>query len=381
MFVPGDILIENGKIAEIRSAADRSPAKENAGTLDLNHKMYAVPGFIDLHTHGAAGVDVNAADTEGLGKISRFFASQGTTSWLASILTDTEEQTLWCIKQAVTFMESDMPGAQLAGIHLEGPFLAAEYKGAMPESLLKAADPALFCRYQEAARGAIRYLTVAPEVAGIDELINKLSGELTIALGHSGADYETTMRCIKNGASAATHSGNAMKLTHQHAPAILGAVLESDIYCELICDGLHLHPGIVRLILKTKGLDRAIAVTDSIMAAGLPDGDYHLGVNNVKVTGGDAVLAATGVRAGSTLTMIRALKNLISFTGLPLEKILPLMTGNPARLIRLNHKKGALLLGYDADLTILDEQLDVAATIVCGQLAYDKRLAESGVNP
>lgn len=327
-----------------------------------------VPGFLDVHTHGAVGVDVNGAAPEDLDKIARFFAGNGTTAWLCSVLTDTEEQTRWCIDQCKAYRKGEGGGAELLGLHLEGPFLASAYKGAMPEYLLRRGDPALLRSYQERAEGCVRYLTVSPEVEGVLDLI-PAARELGIvtAIGHSGADYETAMAAIDAGAAAATHTFNAMQLLHQHRPAILGAVLESGVYCEAICDGRHLHPGIVRLLLKTKGLDRVVAITDSIMAAGLPDGKYHLGVNKVVVEEGDAKLASDGTRAGSTLTQNRALKNLLAWTGRPLEELLPLLTENPARLIGVFDRKGSLADGKDADVSVLNEQLDVEAVFLRGR--------------
>lgn len=330
-----------------------------------------LPGFLDLHTHGAAGVDVNAADSQGLRNIGRFFASQGVTGWLCSILTDTEEQTLWCIQQARQVIGSAYDGAALLGIHLEGPCLSPDYKGAMPEHLLmKRADAALFEKYQRAAGGAIKYVTLSPEVEGVPQLIPRLK-ELGIkaAIGHSGADYAAAMACVEAGAVSGTHVGNAMRLFHQHEPAIFGAVLESGVFCEAICDGRHLHPGSVRLFLKAKGWDRVVAVTDSIMAAGLPDGRYKLGVNDVDVVDGDAMLAGGGARAGSTLTMIQALRNLVRFTGRPAWECCRLMTANPAALMGWD-SKGAIAPGKAADLVILDRELNVRHTFVGGRLVY-----------
>ena len=327
-----------------------------------------VPGFIDIHTHGAVGVDVNGAAPEDLDKIARFFAGNGTTSWLCSVLTDTEAQTRWCIDQCKAYQSQEGGGAELLGIHLEGPFLASTYKGAMPEHLLRKGEPALLRSYQEQAEGCIRYLTASPEVEGVLDLI-PAARELGIvtAIGHSGADYDTAMAAVSAGAAAATHTFNAMQLLHQHRPAILGAVLESDVYCEAICDGRHLHPGIVRLLLKTKGLNRIVAITDSIMAAGLPDGNYHLGVNEVVVEEGDAKLASDGTRAGSTLTQNTALKNLLAWTERPLEELLPLLTENPARLIGVWDRKGSIADGKDADLTVLDSHLNVEAVFLRGR--------------
>ena len=305
-FTDASVLCHDGRIA----AVGADVANDGAPELDGGGQRLS-PGFIDLHTHGAAGVDVNAATPEGLKKIAAFFASQGTTAWHASILTDTEKQTLWCIDNVKAVMRESGYGAELMGIHLEGPFLAPAYKGAMPEQLLQEGSVELFRRYQQAAGGAVKYITVSPEVAGVPDMISAISDEVVVAIGHSGADYETSMQAIQNGARCITHTFNAMKLFHQHFPAIMGAALESDARCEAICDGRHLHPGTVRMLLKCKGWDRVIAITDSIMAAGLPDGRYKLGVNDVVVEDGDAKLASNGVRAGSTLTTGQALRNLV----------------------------------------------------------------------
>ena len=360
-FQDTDLLVQDGRVAGFSGKADE--------VVDLGGKLL-VPGFLDLHTHGGDGVDVNAATAGDLAKIGRFFAKNGTTGWLCSILTDTPEQTLWCIDQAKAAMAAPITGAQLMGIHLEGPFLCSAYKGAMPEHLLRKGDPALFRQYQQAAEGAVRYITVSPEVEGVVDMIREISGSTTVAIGHSGADYETSCAAIDAGAQACTHTFNAMGLFHQHRPGIMGAVLERPVCCEAICDGRHLHPGSVRMLLACKGWDKVVAVTDSIQAAGLPDGHYKLGVNDVVVEDGDAKLASNGVRAGSTLTTGQALKNLVKFTGESVEKVLPLLTANPARLIGMDHRKGSIAPGKDADLVVLDQDLNVTATYVAGVNVY-----------
>lgn len=360
-FQDTDLLVQDGRVAGFSGKADE--------VVDLGGKLL-IPGFLDLHTHGGDGVDVNAATAQDLAKIGKFFAKNGTTGWLCSILTDTPEQTLWCIDQAKAAMAAPITGAQLMGIHLEGPFLCSAYKGAMPEHLLRKGDPALFRQYQQAAEGAVRYITVSPEVEGVVDMIAEIAGHTTVAIGHSGADYETSCAAIDAGAQACTHTFNAMGLFHQHRPGIMGAVLERPVCCEAICDGRHLHPGSVRMLLACKGWDRVVAVTDSIQAAGLPDGHYKLGVNDVVVEDGDAKLASNGVRAGSTLTTGQALKNLVKFTGESVEKVLPLLTANPARLIGMDHRKGSIAPGKDADLVVLDQDLNVTATYVAGVNVY-----------
>ena len=363
-FQEKTIGVEGGCIRILPKDAD---LEDGVKVYDAEGKK-VVPGFLDIHTHGAVGVDVNAATAEELGKIGHFMATQGTTSWLCSVLTDTKEQTLWCIDEFKKHKKLENDGADLLGIHLEGPFLAKEFKGAMPEHLLRDADVELLKEYQEAAEGNIRYLTVSPEIEGIVDAIPAVRDlGIVVAIGHSGADYDTSMKAIENGAASCTHIFNAMKLLHQHFPAIMGAAMESDIYCEAICDGRHLHPGVVRLLIKTKGLDRVVAITDSIMAAGLPDGNYKLGVNDVVVVDGDAKLASNGVRAGSTLTTGQALKNIMKFTGRPIEEVLQLLTVNPAKLIGVFDKKGSIADGKDADLVILDEENNVKDTFVRGK--------------
>lgn len=326
-----------------------------------------IPGFIDVHAHGAVGVDVNAASAEDLETISCFMAKNGTTSWLCSVLTDTEEQTYRCIDSFKEHQLMESKGADLLGIHLEGPFLSKEYKGAMPEHLLQKANMELLKKYQNYAEGGIRYITISPEVEGIvnDIPLMKELG-ITVAIGHSGADYETSMRAIEKGACCCTHTFNAMKLMHQHYPAIMGAALESDIYCEAICDGRHLHPGVVRLLLKTKGNKRVIAITDCIMAAGLPDGNYKLGVNDVIVEDGDAKLTDSGVRAGSTLTQNIALLNLLEFTGKTLEEILPLFTENPAKMLGIFDRIGSIADDKDSDLVIMDDNNRIINVFIKG---------------
>lgn len=368
-FAKTDVLLDGRTICAVGDdlQADGAKVVDVAGA-------YVVPGFIDVHTHGAVGVDVNGASAEDFEKICRFQATQGTTSWQGSILTDTREQTLACIGEYNTWKAMEHEGADLMGIHLEGPFLCADYKGAMPEHLLQKPNMELLKEYQDAAHGDIRYITVSPEVEGIPEFIPEMKKlGMVVAIGHSGADYDTARKAIANGAMASTHTGNAMKLLHQHFPAIWGAVLEDDnLYCEIICDGRHLHPGTVRLIIKTKGLDRVVAITDSIMAAGLPDGDYKLGVNDVVVVDGDAKLKSDGTRAGSTLTTGKALLNLLEFTGKPLEQILPLLTENPAKLIGVYDRIGSIEEGKEADIVVLDKDCQVIRTYSKGKEVYRK---------
>ena len=339
-FTPLDMAVEDGHITALSRGHHNEKGLPEVDAAGLR----VLPGFLDLHTHGAAGVDVN-----------------------------TPEQTLWCMEQARQVIEGGpCGGAALLGVHLEGPCLSSEYKGAMPEHLLMhTADAELFAKYQKASGGHVRYTTLAPEIPGVPGLIPRLNAMgIVCAMGHSGAGYDQCAACVDAGVRSVTHLGNAMRLFHQHDPAIFGVALERDVYVEAICDGRHLHPGTVRLYLKAKGYDRVVAVTDSIMAAGLPDGSYKLGVNDVIVENGDAKLP-NGVRAGSTLTMAQALRNLMAFTGEGAETVSRLMTANPARLMGWAGK-GELDVGKDADLVLLDGDYQVARTVVGGRTVYTR---------
>ena len=326
-----------------------------------------IPGFIDTHMHGAVGVDVNGATAEDLETIGKFLAQHGTTAFQGSVLTDTQEQTEWCIGQFNAYRSAPRAGAELVGIHLEGPFLAKAYKGAMPEHLLQNSNIDLVRHYQELAQGGIRYITLSPELPGVLDMIPELRKlGITVGIGHSGATYDQAMEAVSLGATVGTHVGNAMRLFHQHEPAIFGAVMESDVYCETICDGRHLVPGTVRMYFKCKGPQRIVAITDSIMAAGLPDGNYHLGVNDVVVKDGDAKLQSDGTRAGSTLTQDTALQNMLAWLPLSLEEILPTLTENPAREMGLWETKGSIAPGKDADLVFLDEHAGITQVYTRG---------------
>ncbi|MDD7589003.1 N-acetylglucosamine-6-phosphate deacetylase [Bullifex porci] len=359
-LVPRTIEIEDGKIISINET-------------NKADNTIIIPGFFDIHTHGGDMIDVNHIESyEDVNKLSRFFASKGVTSFLASVMTDTKETTERILKILRLAIERGVDGARLEGIHLEGPFLSLEYKGAMAPELILDGDPALFDHYQEISGNNILYITIAPEGKCALDLIKHIKREdrCKVSIGHSAAEYETAIEAIENGAVASTHTFNAMKLFHMHRPAISGAVLERDeVYTEVIADGFHLHPATVRLILKIKGNRKVIAITDSIMAAGLPDGNYKLGVNDVVVKNGDAQLL-NGVRAGSTLTMDRAMRNIIKFTQSELSYISPLLSENAATMLGLD--RGAIKVGYPADFVVLDNDLNLLETYVSGRKVYTK---------
>ncbi len=361
-LIKASILIENGVIKAIGNIARNN----NKQIIDVNNQII-VPGFIDIHTHGANGVDVNHATVEELHELSNFYASRGVTSYLPTLLTDDHETMCHILETIKTAKDKQTRGATILGVHMEGPFLDVNFKGAMPGHLIQKSSVEVFKIYEKAAGGLLQYITVS--VGGqetLDLIQYAKSKGIVVALGHTGGTYRSCLDCIAAGANSAAHLFNAMAPINHHHPSIIEAALESDIYTELICDGLHLHPGIVRLVIKAKGLDRVIGITDSIMAAGLEDGNYQLGINEVVVKDGDASLVSDGSRAGSTLTMDLALRNIMEFTHLPLELCSQLITKNPARLLSIQDQKGEIATGKDADLVILNDDYTVDKTFVKG---------------
>ncbi len=332
-----------------------------------------LPGFIDVHTHGGGGIDVNhMRNADDLDALSSFYASHGVTSVLLSVMTDTKDEMMRLVRLIGEAKERKLPGAEIIGIHLEGPFLSEVYKGCMPSSLLLDPDISLFDELYRGSNSSIRYITIAPEKKGsLDFIRHAVEKGVVVSMGHSDASYEEAVEAVRAGVTSVTHLFNAMKLFHMHRPAISGAALESDdVFTEIIADGFHLHPGAVRLVLKTKGFDKVIAITDSIMATGLPDGEYMLGVNPVIVKEGDA-RTTEGVRAGSTLTLDKALRNLVSFTAKGVEDLWPLLSKNQSEMLRLADR-GVIEKGRRADLVVLDDNLEVIETIVKGRRVYRK---------
>ncbi|MBC5629631.1 N-acetylglucosamine-6-phosphate deacetylase [Clostridium sp. NSJ-6] len=367
-YVEGNLEIINGAISRIGDfQVDRNKLK----VIDANGQV-VVPGFIDIHTHGGNGIDINHASKDDLNKLSKFFASCGVTSFLPAILTDTHETMCKLLSEIADAKEEGTDGSEILGIHMEGPFLCVQYKGAMPEYLIQDSSIENIKDYINSSKNNIKYMTISPENKGVEELVAYLrENNIVASMGHTGADYNKCLSCINAGVTSSTHVFNAMGTLHQHRPSAIGAALESDIYSEIICDGFHLHPGIVRLIIKVKGDEKILAITDSIMAAGLSDGEYKLGVNDIVVKEGDAQLVSDGTRAGSTLTMDRALINLIKFTGRKLEDVIRFLTKNQANVLGLDNK-GEIAVGKDGDIVILDNKLTPICTVVKGKIVYER---------
>jgi N-acetylglucosamine-6-phosphate deacetylase len=327
------------------------------------------PAFFDVHIHGAKGHDAMEATPEALGTMSSFLASHGTGNFLATTVTAPLDATLRALSGLAKLLaQPPVAGhARPIGIHLEGPFLSRAKCGVQPAECLLEPDIATFDRFFDAAEGHVRLMTLAPELPGAPELAaHARSRGVRISLGHSNATAAETQAAIRAGADSATHTFNAMRPLNHREPGILGTVLTCDsLYAEMICDGIHIAPEIVKLWWRAKGPERAILMTDAMSAAGMPDGEYMLGGFAVQVAEGRAM--ARGVLAGSVLTLDRALTNFMEFTGAPLEQALRLATVNPAAMTGLSDQVGSVAVGRVASLVAVDAAGKLVGSVVNGQ--------------
>jgi N-acetylglucosamine-6-phosphate deacetylase len=371
-----EIHIEDGKIASIvsRTTAETQAAAQ-PGSLNLDEATLA-PAFFDVHFHGSAGHDVMEATPEALGVIGGFLATRGVAQYLATTVTASIDATLQALDGLAGLIEkpaacshADKATALPIGIHLEGPFISKAKCGVQPVEHILEPGAAIFDRFFEASRGHIHLMTLAPELPGAAELAAHASSKgVRVSMGHSNATSAETKAAIDAGAASATHTFNAMRPFDHREPGIIGQVLTNDaVYAELICDGIHVSPDAVRLWYRAKGAERAILVTDAMSAAGMPDGEYSLGGFPVQVTGGKAM--ARGVLAGSTLTLDRALANLVRFTGAPILDALRLLTVNPAKMTGMSAHAGSIAVGSPAHLVAVNAAGQLQAAVVGGRLA------------
>ena len=361
------VVIEDGNITSIatrKSAAEPTDAR----VLDFPGATLA-PAFFDVHIHGAAGHDVMEATPPALDAVSRFLAARGTGTYLATTVTAPLDATLRSLAALAQIISKPaVPGrARPLGIHLEGPFLSHKKRGVQPAEHLLAPDIGTFDRMFDAAEGHARLMTIAPELPGAAALAEHATKRgVRVSVGHSNATAAETLAAIEAGAVSATHTFNAMRALDHREPGILGIVLTSDqLYSELICDGVHTTPEIVRLWWKAKGPERAILVTDAMSAAGMPDGEYQLGGFAVQVDNGRAM--ARGVLAGSVLTLDRALENFVAFTGASVNQGLRLLTANPAAMTGFREQTGSLAVGQRADLVAVDAAGKLLGSLIGGQ--------------
>ena len=365
----GVVVFEDGKITAV-GHKNRVKVPKNAKVIDASGKIVA-PGFVDIHVHGGKGRDIMDASYEAVKEIAKFLASYGTTSFVPTTISAPHFDLLRAVKAVKTAMEKGTHGAEVLGAHLEGPYINSEKRGAHSANYVRFPSINEFKEIWEASNHAVKIVTLAPELEDCKRLIQKLR-ELGIvaSIGHSNATYTQVVDAIRHGVRHATHMFNRMSGFDHREPGVVGAVLVNDeLTAELICDSIHVHPAAMRLLVRIKGSERVVLVTDAIRAAGMPDGEYALGKQRIIVKDGVSRLES-GDFAGSTLTMNWAVRNMMKLVGTPLQTAVKMATINPAMVINVDKYKGSLELGKDADIVVIDDEINVYATIVKGNIVY-----------
>jgi len=363
----GYVHIKGDKISAIGAVSDLS---EPAGVERIDAEgAWLIPGFVDVHVHGGANHDFMDADEEGIRAITRFHASNGTTSMLATTLTASREDLTSVIELAANYMSKPMPYAKLAGVHLEGPFVNVKWKGAQNPAYILPPQPEWLEDWVERFPGVIKIQTLAPEIEGSLDYIEKLAANgIVPSAGHTDATYDQIIAAADHGLRHAVHTFNAMTPLHHRNPGTVGAVLTDDrITAEVIADGHHVHPAGIKLVTRAKGARNVILVTDAMAAAGMPDGDYDLGGLPVHMKCGVARLKENDSLAGSTLTMISAVRFLVQKIGVSLEEASLMASANPARQLGLDGSIGTLEVGKQADFLLLNAELELQSTWIDGK--------------
>ena len=325
---------------------------------------YVIPGLIDIHTHGAVCEDASDGNAEGLAKMSRYYAKDGVTSFCPTTATAPEEDLIQAMHTIRDF-ERPENGAKIAGIHMEGPYLSPGRSGAMNPGALRNPDTAEFFRLNEASGGLVRLISVAPELPGAMEFIREVSKLVTVSVAHTNADYDLCMEAFANGASHITHTFNCMPGIHHREPGTVPAALDSGVTAELITDGFHIHPAVIRLAAKLFG-EKLCLISDSLRCAGMPDGEYSLAGMEFVMKNGKATLKGRDTIAGSSIHLMEGMRRAVRF-GVPLADAVKAASETPAKVIGQGSRIGSLEPGKDADLVILGSDLSVKAVFINGE--------------
>ncbi|MGD0765885.1 MAG: N-acetylglucosamine-6-phosphate deacetylase [Dehalococcoidia bacterium] len=360
------VVLAGGRIVSV--GPEKPPAE--AETLDVRGRTVA-PGFIDLHVHGGGGFSLTGGDLAEVGAYAHWAVSRGVTSFLISLVPGERDELLRRIRATLPAFGGVIDGAQPLGFHLEGPFLSPKRPGAFAAEGLRAPDVEELRGYVEVAEGRVRIVTLAPELLGGEALIDAVvEAGAVAALGHSDATYEEAQHAFALGVRHVTHCYNAMRPFHQRDPGCLAAALNSrDVTVELIADGVHVHPGAMELLLRAKGVERTVLVSDGIPLAGTGDGVFDLQGEEIRVEGGVA-RRVDGALAGGTATMDEAVRNAAAWLPVSRAEAVRMATLNPAAAIGLDGRKGRVAPGFDADLVVLSPALEVEMTFVAGKTSY-----------
>lgn len=336
--------------------------------------QYLSPGFIDIHNHGNFGHDAMESTFEALDTMADFHIKNGVTGFLATTMTASTEDTKKAIKNTVEYMKKrkEASKTQVLGLYLEGPYFSTIKKGAQPDEYIKKPCIEEIEDFINISHNNIKIMALAPELEGSGEAIAFLKNNgITVSAGHSNATYEQTMEGIEKGITQVTHLYNGMRAFSHREPGIIGAALTDErVSCEMICDGIHLHKAAMRMATRLKGKDKIILISDAMMAAGLKDGEYILGGQKVFVNNGAAKLK-DGTLAGSTLTLNRAVKNMVRLVGVKLEDAVRMASLNPAKAAKVDKTKGSIEIGKDADLILFDDNIDVSLAMVNGKIVFN----------
>jgi N-acetylglucosamine-6-phosphate deacetylase len=365
------VVVEDGRIVEIFSRSQKE-SPTGARVVDF-HDAILAPGFFDIHIHGGAGIDLMRAPVPELPRLGHFLTQHGVTGYFPTTVAAPLDATYTALERLADAIEAPAPSngspvqARPLGIHLEGPFLSHKRRGVHPPEYLVEPTVPIFDRLWQAARGHVSMITIAPEIPGaIDVISEAAKRKVCVSIGHSDSQLATARHAVAAGARHATHTFNAMRPLDHREPGIIGEVLSDDsITADLIADGIHVSPEVVKVFLHSKGRERAVLITDAISATGMPDGRYQLGPIEVDVK--DGKCTANGSLAGSVLTMDRAVRNVTKFSDWSLRDAVRAATFNPARAVGLTRTHGVLTAGANADFTVLNASGGVVKTIVAGR--------------
>ncbi len=361
-FVKGSVVVENGRFVSIAEQPEHTG--EVMEVIEAKG-LYMIPGLVDIHFHGCMGADMCDGTKEALDVITQYEASVGVTSVCPATMTIPKDELSAVMKNAGAYAYHG--GAHLVGINMEGPFISPAKKGAQAAENIMHCDYEYFSQLQDAAGGLIKLVDIAPEEAGAMEFIDKVKGTVVVSLAHTASDYDTAMEAIAHGASHATHLYNAMPPLNHRNPGVIGAVRDSDsCHVELICDGVHIHPSVIRATFAMFGAQRMILISDSMRATGLDDGEYTLGGQPVTVKGNLATLH-DGTIAGSATNLMDCMRFVVKHAGLPLETAVMCATANPAKEIGIFDEVGTIAVGKKADFVLLDQDLNLAGVYIDGK--------------
>jgi N-acetylglucosamine-6-phosphate deacetylase len=367
VWTEGTVLFEGGSIAEV--SPDDSLLSD-AEEVHEHPDLLLLPGFVDLQVNGAFGVDV-ASEPYRVAELSEALLSTGTTAYLPTVISSPESLYEEALPEFAAAAGEPSSGAEVLGVHLEGPFINLKKRGAHAAAHVVPPDPGLLARLLDL--GPVRVLTLAPELEGADELMTLAANRgVVVSAGHSGAPFEVAYEVLDASVAGVTHLFNAMSAMHHREPGLPGAAFAHPrVVCGLIADGIHVHPEMVALAFRMLGPDRVYLTTDAISAAGMADGEYRLATRAVYLDGGVPRLGS-GAIAGSTLTMGEAFRNVLAFTGCTLPEAARMASTSPARLVGEGRRKGRLTPGYDADVVVLAPDLSVEAVWRGGEVAYER---------